>query len=259
MKAEAERKRLEAEHQLHVQEMTHLDRVASLAALGTSLAHELNQPLTAILTNAQAAQVLLGYEPAPAADLQEILADIVDDDRRASDIIVRMRRLLKKGDVEVAPVDLNALCRDALRLVSGRASRERVTIEQRLSTAPVLVVGDEVQLQQVVVNLLVNAIDASRETQPAQRRVIVETSDDGREKRLAVHDSGPGVDPAKLASLFRPFFSTKKDGLGMGLSISKTIVEAHGGRIWAENGPAGAVFGIAFASRATATIGTKVP
>lgn len=259
MRAEAERRRLEVEHHLHVQEIAHLDRVVSLGALATSLAHELNQPLTAILTNAQAAQALLESDTTAPAEVREALDEIVDDNRRASDIIVRMRRLLKKGDVESAPVDLNVLCRDATRLVSGRASRERVTIENDLSATPVPVVGDAVQLQQVVVNLLLNAIDASREVEERDRRVVIETGEAAGEKHLAVRDSGPGVASAELASVFRPFFSTKKEGLGMGLSISRTIVEAHGGRIWAENGETGAVFRIALPARRVSTTETKVP
>lgn len=252
------RMQLEREHRAHVQEMAHLDRVTALGALATSLAHELNQPLTAILANAQAAQVLLERGAASHAELREALGDIVEDDRRASDIIQRMRRLLKKGDVETSPVDVNGLCRDAIRLVSGRAVDKRVTIELAPSAAPAIVHGDGVQLQQVIVNLLLNGVDASAEREDGGRRVRIETRHVDDELRLAVYDSGHGIDPAELPQIFRPFFSTKKDGLGMGLSISRTIVEAHQGRIWAEQGEQGAVFQLAFPRPAPPEPGSAV-
>jgi signal transduction histidine kinase len=238
---------LELDNQARLHEIAHLDRVASLGALATSLAHELNQPLTAILTNAQAAQVLLENGSVSPNELGEVLTDIVEDDRRAGDIIYRMRRMLKKGDVQAEAVDLNAISIDAIRLVAGRAARQRVTIEQALSPTAVLVTGDSVQLQQVVVNLFLNAIDATAQRADGPRRVTIETRISEREVELAVYDTGSGVQPPELARLFRPFFSTKQEGLGMGLSISRTIVEAHRGRIWAENRKDGAVFRLAFA------------
>jgi C4-dicarboxylate-specific signal transduction histidine kinase len=238
---------LELDNQARLHEIAHLDRVASLGALATSLAHELNQPLTAILTNAQAAQALLENGSVSPNELGEVLMDIVEDDRRAGDIIYRMRRMLKKGDIQAEAVDLNAISIDAIRLVAGRAARQRVTIEQALSPTSVLVTGDSVQLQQVVVNLFLNAIDATAQRADGPRRVTIETRTSEREVELAVYDTGSGVQPAELARLFRPFFSTKQEGLGMGLSISRTIVEAHRGRIWAENGKDGAVFHVAFA------------
>jgi C4-dicarboxylate-specific signal transduction histidine kinase len=238
---------LELENQARMHEIAHLDRVASLGALATSLAHELNQPLTAILTNAQAAQVLLENGKASPNELGEVLTDIVEDDRRAGDIIYRMRRMLKKGDVQAEVVDLNAIAYDAIRLVAGRAARQRVTIDPALSHLPVRVSGDSVQLQQVVVNLLLNAIDATAQRVDGPRRVKIETRTSERDSQLDVHDTGTGVEPAGLTRIFRPFFSTKQEGLGMGLSISRTIVEAHRGRIWAENGNDGAVFHVAFA------------
>jgi signal transduction histidine kinase len=241
---------LELDNQARLHEIAHLDRVASLGALATSLAHELNQPLTAILTNAQAAQVLLENGSCSPDELGEVLTDIVEDDRRAGDIIYRMRRMLKKGAVQAETVDLNAITHDAIRLVAGRAARQRVTIEPLLSRLPVRVSGDSVQLQQVIVNLLLNAIDATAQRLDGPRRVTIETRTSDREAQLAVSDTGTGVDAAGLTRLFRPFFSTKQEGLGVGLSISRTIVETHRGRIWAENGSDGAVFYIAFARAA---------
>jgi signal transduction histidine kinase len=240
-------RRLELDNQARLHEIAHLDRVASLGALATSLAHELNQPLTAILTNAQAAQVLLENGSVSPIELGEVLSEIVEDDRRAGDIIYRMRRMLKKGEVQAVIVDLNAITDDAIRLVAGRAARHRVTIESALSRLPVRVSGDGVQLQQVVVNLLLNAIDATAQRLDGSRRVRIETRTADGEAHLAVHDTGTGVDPANVTRMFRPFFSTKQEGLGMGLSISRTIVEAHRGRLWAENGSDGAVFQITLA------------
>jgi len=238
---------LELDNQARLHEIAHLDRVASLGALATSLAHELNQPLTAILANAQAAQVLLEQGSVAPNELSETLADIVDDDRRAGDIIYRMRRMLKKGDVHDETVDLNGISHDAIRLVAGRAAQHRVAIDAALSPDPVRVSGDTVQLQQVVVNLLLNAIDATAQRVDGARRVRIETGASDGEAHLAVRDTGMGVDPAELTRIFRPFFSTKQEGLGMGLSISRTIVEAHRGRIWAESAGEGAVFHIALA------------
>lgn len=254
------RLKAEAEQRAHMQEMAHLDRVASLGALATSLAHELNQPLTAILMNAQVAQLLLERsDGASSEELREALADIVEDDRRASDIIVGMRRFLKKGEIEAGPVDLNGLCRDTVRLVAPRALDKRVTISSALSTEPAFVHGDAVQLQQVIVNFVVNAIDASGVRETGPRRVVVASQHEGAEVRLAVHDSGGGVAPADMALIFRPFVSTKADGLGMGLSISRTIVEAHRGRIWVENDESGAVFQFALPAVGQIGSGTKGP
>ena len=254
------RKRLEFEQQTHIQEMAHLDRVASLVALTTSLAHELNQPLTAILANAQAAQVMLDKDAASMSELRDALADIVDDDRRAGDIIHRMRRLLKKGDVARETVDLNVLSRDAIRLVSPRAVRHRLTIEPALCADPVLVVGDGVQLQQVIVNLLLNAIDASAERNDGARRIVIETSTDQDGGRLAVHDSGHGVRSGPAPAPFSSVLHDEEGGAGDGpFDQPGRSSKRTGGRSGPERGETGATFRLAFADRPQVTVDGLVP
>ena len=234
------RKRAEAEARRHLDEIAHMDRVAALGELASSLAHELNQPLTAILTNAQAARRFLDATPADLDELRECLEDIMQNDRRAGEVIRRMRPLLKKGGpAELLPLNLNDLVQNVLALISNDALLQRVSIEAVLAPALPLVYGDGVQIQQVILNLLVNAITAAATGPPAGRKVTVWTAAVDAHADLSVHDSGKGISEADLDRVFEPFFTTKQEGLGMGLAISRSIVQAHEGRIWAENDPAG--------------------
>jgi two-component system sensor kinase FixL len=234
------RKRAEAEARRHLDEIAHMDRVAALGELASSLAHELNQPLTAILTNAQAARRFLAATPADLDELRECLEDIVKNDRRAGEVIRRMRPLLKKGGpAELLPLNLNDLAQNVLALVSNDALLHRVSIETVPAPALPVVYGDGIQIQQVILNLLVNAITAAATGPPAGRRVTVWTAAANTYADLSVRDSGKGISEADLDRLFEPFFTTKREGLGMGLAISRSIVEAHQGRIWGENDPAG--------------------
>ena len=234
------RKRAEAEARRHLDEIAHMDRVAALGELASSLAHELNQPLTAILTNAQAARRFLAATPADLDELRECLEDIVTNDRRAGEVIRRMRPLLKKGGpAELLPLNLNDLAQNVLALVSNDALLHRVSIETVPAPALPVVYGDGIQIQQVILNLLVNAITAAATGPPAGRRVIMWTTAGNTYADLSVRDSGKGISEADLDRLFEPFFTTKREGLGMGLAISRSIVEAHQGRIWGENDPAG--------------------
>jgi signal transduction histidine kinase len=240
------RRQAEAAVQRHVGELAHLDRVAGMGQLASSLAHELNQPLTAILSNAQAASRLLG---APRPDLEELracLADIISDDQRAAEVIHRMRRLLRKTDFRSLPLALNDLVANTIGLVANDALLHAVSLEFNPSPALPVVYGDLVQVQQVILNLLTNAIAASAAAGAIQRKVTLWTTIGPTPYvELAVHDSGKGIAESDFDRVFEPFFTTKADGLGMGLAISRTIVEAHGGRLLAENGPAGgAVFRI---------------
>lgn len=239
------RRQLEAELLERHKELAHLSRVAMLAELSGSLAHELNQPLTAILSNAQAAQRLLGRDVPELEDVREILKDIVDEDRRAGEIIQRLRLLLKKGDVCHEPVDVSEAVDDVLKIMRSDLVNQGVdvTVAAAIVPSPHVVVGDRVQLQQVLLNLVVNGCDAIRELPAGERRLHVTTEMNGSGRvHVSVRDRGVGIPEADLARIFDPFVTTKANGLGLGLSVCRTIIGAHGGEIWAANnaGEAGA-------------------
>ena len=234
------RRQAEAAAQRHLGHIAHLDRVASMGQLASSIAHELNQPLTAILANAQTADRLLARPQPDLEELRACVADVISDDRRAAEVIRRMRRMLTKTDFVSTPVALNDLAATTLGLVTNEALLHAVTID--FLPAPVLPVasGDTVQIQQVILNLLTNAIHATANAGALVRRVTVWTAVAAEPYiELGVRDSGKGIPEGELGRIFEPFFTTKSDGLGMGLAISRTIVEAHGGRLLVENDPAG--------------------
>jgi PAS domain S-box-containing protein len=231
-----ERKRTESELRRQREELAHVTRVSTMGELSASLAHELNQPLTAILSNAQAAQRFLATGPADVDELHEILDDIVQDDSRASEVIQRMRALVKKEQPAFAPLDLAGVIRDVTALIHSDAILHGVRIVLEVDPGLPPVRGDKVQLQQVVVNLLLNAFAAMRDTPANERVVAVRLQLEGvLTVKVSVRDAGTGLAGDKLDQIFQPFYTTKRDGLGMGLSISRSIIEAHGGRLWAEN------------------------
>jgi two-component system sensor kinase FixL len=235
----------EAEMDRHAQEAAHAGRVATLGELAASLAHELNQPLTAILSNANAARRFLEAAPPNLQEVREILADIAADDRRASDVIQRIRAMLRKGELDRRGLDLNELVTDAVRLVSSDAVLRQVRIDEQLADSAIQISGDRVQLQQVVINLLLNGLDVSAGL-AHPRRIVIGTGARNREATVTLRDWGSGIPTEALSHIFEPFFTTKRAGLGMGLSISRSIVEAHGGRIWAaNNSDGGATVGFA--------------
>jgi two-component system, LuxR family, sensor kinase FixL len=218
------------------QQLAHLTRVSTLGELAGSLAHELNQPLTAILSNAQAAQRFLATQPVDLAEVREILHDLVEDNHRASEVIRRIRALVKKGELETAPLSIASVIRDVALLVHSDAIVRGIRVF--VAVAPELppVHGDKVQLQQVILNLLLNAFDASESCSALNHEVTIEaTLDDADAIRVGVRDHGAGIAGDTVDKLFLPFFTSKRDGLGLGLSISRSIVEMHRGRIWAEN------------------------
>jgi PAS domain S-box-containing protein len=237
-------KRAARELQVHRNEVAHLARVTVLGELSGSITHELGQPLTAILTNAQAALRFLTQEPADIRNVREILVDIVDDDRRAADVIHRLRELFTKGEVQSKSLDLNEVIEDVLKLLHGDLLNQHVVVDRELAETLPAVRGDRVQMQQVIINLIVNACDAMSDTESSKRRLSVRTeSRDGDGVRAAVGDQGCGIAPDQLERVFEPFVTTKSKGMGLGLAVCRTIIAAHGGALWAENNPeAGACF-----------------
>ncbi|MCI0152362.1 PAS domain S-box protein [Paraburkholderia sediminicola] len=220
------------------QELAHLTRVSTMGELAASLAHELNQPLTAILSNVQAAQRFLAADPIDLAEVREILNDIVQDDCRASEVIRRVRAIVRKGDLEIAPLDLATVIRDVLLLVHSDAIVRAIRVTLDIDGDLPAVRGDKVQLQQVMLNLLLNAFDAMTNVPPGDRAVSVTLGADGNNRvHIAVRDGGHGLTADRLDRIFKPFFTSKPQGLGLGLSISRSIVDMHGGRLWAENNP----------------------
>jgi signal transduction histidine kinase len=240
------RRQAEAAAQLNLGQIAHLDRVAAMGQLASSITHELNQPLAGILANAQAAKRLLARPQPDLGEVRACLADIVSDDKRASEVIRRMRHLLQKTDFVTVPLALNDLMANTIHLVENDALLHAVTIDFLPAPELPVVYGDAVQIQQVILNLLTNAITAAANRGAPTGTVLVWTSvATPPYVELGVHDSGKGIAATDLQRIFEPFFTTKPDGLGMGLTITRTIVEAHGGRLLVENGPAGgAVFRI---------------
>lgn len=241
-----ERKAEELEARRAQNELVHATRMSMLGELAASLAHELNQPLAAILSNAQAARRFLAAPDPDMQEIRDILNDIVRDDKRAGDVIHHMRAMVqKKGAVEAELLDFNKLVGDTAKLVHSEMVGRNVGLELDLAPRLPAILAGRVEMQQVLLNLMVNAMDAMRD-QPADRRQLrIQTSAADGRVRVALRDRGPGIPENAMADIFRPFFTTKTQGLGMGLSISRSMVEAHGGKLWAENAPdGGAIFWI---------------
>jgi PAS domain S-box-containing protein len=225
-------------------ELAHLSRVSTMGVLTASLAHELNQPLTAILSNAQAGSRFLAAATPDLAEVRGALEDIAQDTKRASEVIRQMRALVRKDEPRLESLDLNRVITDIFRLLHSDMLERKVRIALELDLELRPANGDSIQLQQVMLNLVLNAFDAMKDAPEDRRTVIVRTRQlDAATIRVEVSDGGTGISPDRLVNLFEPFRSSKREGLGLGLSISRSIVEAHKGRIWAENNPgAGATF-----------------
>jgi signal transduction histidine kinase len=220
-------------------ELAHLNRHATAGELSASIAHELNQPLGAILNNAEVGTMILNSSSPDLDEIKTIFDEIRRDDNRATEVIKRLRRLLRKTSFEAQNVDINQTVSEVFEFLSMQAAERDVALNSRLAQEPLYVSGDRIQLQQVVLNLVMNAIESTTSRTNGLRSVSSSTSVDEASVVISIADSGPGVPFDKLKTIFEPFFTTKSDGMGMGLSIARTIVEAHGGRIWAENNTAG--------------------
>jgi PAS domain S-box-containing protein len=234
------------------QRLGHVSRLAVIGELTASIAHEINQPLGAILSNADAAEILLNSKVVPLGELRQIIDDIRKDDLRAGEVIRHIRDLLRRGELALQPFDLNHTIADVVKLMSGELGRQGIAVHTQFAFLPIID-GDHVHLQQVVVNLILNAAEAMAEVPASRRRLTIRTarSDDGAVE-VTVADSGPGIAPEAVECLFDSFFTTKSTGMGLGLSIARSIVEAHGGTIWAETRPeGGACFRIVLPVRST--------
>jgi signal transduction histidine kinase len=234
-----ERRRAELEADAQRRELAHLSRVAMLGELSGALAHELSQPLTAVLSNAQAARRFLDRDPLDFEQLRGALDDIIRNDKRAGTVIDRLRALLRKEDIARQPVDVNEVAREVIDLAYGELVLRRVTVKSAFPPAIPLVLGDRVQLQQVVLNLLLNACDAMTGVHATGRCLALSTAASDGFVELVVSDRGPGIPDDQLDRVFEPFVTFREQGLGLGLAISRSIVTAHGGSIRAENNAEG--------------------
>jgi signal transduction histidine kinase len=234
----------ELEARRRLAEVAHMNRRAGIAALSASIAHELNQPLGAILSNAEAAELLLDRQPLDVALVKEMLTDIRQSDQRAADVITHMRELLRRDDSEPLEIDMNDVIRHVIELLAPEARQRGIVVSTALDPRRLSVRANSVHMQQVVLNLALNGMDAMRDVAPGNRRLTIQTAlFDNATVEVAISDSGPGIPADILTRVFEPFFTTKPEGIGLGLSIAHTIIERAGGAISAENRPmGGAVF-----------------
>jgi C4-dicarboxylate-specific signal transduction histidine kinase len=217
-----------------------MDRVSTMGALSSAIAHEINQPLAAILSNAQAAIRYLNHENPDLDEIREALLDISRDDKRTAEVIDRLRKMVKKEESVFESFDLTAVIEAAVNIISRENAFRSVTLQKDLQTGIPELQGDPIQIQQVVINLLINAMDAMTDQPADARRVFLSTrSDQDRGVIVTVIDSGPGLTTDQIETAFDPFYTTKPKGMGLGLSVSRTIIEIHGGHIRVENCPDG--------------------
>ncbi len=239
------RKMAEIEARQRIAELAHVNRYTLAGELTTSIAHELNQPLGSILVNTETAALMLESPAIDISELKEILSDIRRDDQRAGEVIRRLRSLLQRAPFDAKEIDLNEVVLETLDLVAALAHARGISLNSVLAERPLPVKADTIQLQQVLINLIVNAMDAMERLGKGERRITVRTARDGASAEIEIADSGPGIPAGKLDEIFEPFYTTKPNGMGMGLSIARTIIDAHDGKISAENNSLrGAVFRI---------------
>ena len=243
-RAEAEARESERRYRETQMQLAHANRVATMGQLTASIAHEVNQPVAATVANAQAGLRWLGAEPPNLDEARQAFGRIVRDGDRAGAVVGRIRSLIKKSPPIDELVDINAAIRDVIELTRSEAMKSGILVQTELTESLPLVQGDRVELQQVILNLVLNALEAmSGMSEGLQELLITTGKTETGDALVAVHDSGPGLEPVALENLFKAFHTTKPNGLGLGLSICRSIIEAHGGRLWAKaNAPRGAVF-----------------
>ena len=235
LSAHRRRRLAEVQSRQRMKELAHVNRFSTAGELTATIAHELNQPLGSILANAETLKLMLKSSPPDFEELNSIADDILRDDQRASDVIRRLRSLMKKAPFEPKNSDLNEVAQETVEFISALAVGRKVQLRSSLAPVALPIIGDRIHLQQVLTNLVVNAIDAMKDT-PYENRVInIRTSHVEKFAELSVLDRGPGIPEDKLQEVFEPFFTSKAEGMGMGLSIARTIVEAHHGQISAKN------------------------
>ncbi len=225
-------------------ELAHVTRVATVGEMTASIAHEVNQPLAAVVTNASACLRWLAAQPPEMEEARQALGRIVKDGNRAGEVLGRIRALVKKSPPQKDRLDINETILELILLTDAEVRSNRISLQTQLSKGLPPILGDRIQLQQVVLNLIKNAIEAMTEASDGPRELLVSSGKDGSKGVLVVvRDSGPGLDPETLVHLFDPFYTTKPEGMGMGLAISRSIIEGHGGRLWATpNEPHGTIF-----------------
>ena len=224
-------------------DFAHMNRVSMMGELAGSLSHEITQPIASARNNARAAQNFLDMQPPDLSEVREALGCVVGDTDRAGDIIDRIREHMKKAPPRKGQFDLNEAINEVIVLGRSAIIKNGVWVQTRLSEGLVPIHGDRVQLQQVVLNLILNAVEAMGSVEAKPRDLLISTEQDRTGVLVAVRDSGPGIDPSHLERVFDAFYTTKSGGMGMGLSICRSIIEAHGGRLWAEaNEPRGTIF-----------------
>jgi len=228
----------EVQSRQRMSELARINRLSTAGELTASIAHEINQPLGAIQANAETMELILKSSSPDIDEMKEIVADIRHDQSRASEVIRRLRSLLRKTPFEVRDIDLNDIVRETEELVSALSAigvARQVDLRNSITPLPLPIRGDRIQLQQVILNLIMNAVDAMSDIPSAERKVTIRTARDEDLTEISILDAGPGIPRDKIKEVFEPFFTTKAEGMGMGLSIARTIIEAHDGRIWVEN------------------------
>jgi C4-dicarboxylate-specific signal transduction histidine kinase len=243
-RVEAEARDSERRYREALMELAHANRVTTMGQLAASIAHEINQPIAAVVTNAQAGLLWLDARPPNLQEIRQTLDWIVNDGMRAGDVIGRIRALVRKAPARKEDVQINELVLEVIALTRGEVIKNGVVVRTRLAEGLPPIHVDRVQLQQVLLNLIINAIEAMSGTGQAVRELLISTGRNAANSiAVSVRDSGPGLDPKTMDRLFDAFFTTKSKGMGMGLAICHSIIEVHGGRMWASpNEPRGAVF-----------------
>ena len=233
----AEQRRAEEALQATRAELAHVGRVTTVGELTASIAHEVNQPLAAVVANADACVAWLGLQTPNLDEARSAAKRAVEGATRASGVIARIRSLIRKTPPQQAPVQLNQVIEETMAIIAGQVLRNQVNVSLELAPGLPQVLGDRIQLQQVILNLMINAIEAMAAVSDRQRQLLIRSKLDGNQRAvwISIEDNGIGVSAETMVRIFEPFFTTRTQGIGLGLPISRSIIEAHGGRLWAES------------------------